>query len=565
METHKVAADTTRSSDEQLLDALAAETWSDLIERDPYYAPEQLQSYPRGDLAEAEAVAKQARARNERLQKIDISGMSRTDRLTAKFLGYWLDDEMKSPERWWTGFGVAPYTLSMLAVLPGMVFSEIDVTKEAEATRYLKLAGELASHVEVHRERLVAQAERGWRIPRPALANVRKTVEGIGSGVASVLRIDEARQADQNFRKAVDDLVQERIVPAFDRLLEALGPDYEAKAPDKLGLVHFPGGADAYRMWIEHHLGYAADPGELHKIGLAEVERLAAAMAKVRAEYFGHNGDEASFHERLRADPKAKASSAEALEATYKRHLDRMAPVFERLFQRGPDAPAKVERLAPALEAGMTFGYYEPPKKPGDAGHYYYSANGIPNRLQINAAALIFHELFPGHHVHVARQSENMALPDIRRKAFAFTGFAEGWAEYSAGLAEAEGLYDDPYDRYGWLVHQRFVAQRIVVDTGLNALGWSREQAIAYMSANTLEAPEQVASEILRYSTDMPGQALSYRVGFLKFRELRQRAEQQLGDSFVVADFHEAILSEGALPLSVLDSSLQEWADEMAS
>jgi uncharacterized protein (DUF885 family) len=239
-----------------------------------------------------------------------------------------------------------------------------------------------------------------------------------------------------------------------------------------------------------------------------------------------------------------------------------MAPVFAQLVRRAPRAVARIERLAPALEAGMTFGFYEPPAIPGGDGIYHYSGNGIPDRLQTNAAPLIYHELVPGHHVAITRQAENDALPELRRRTFAFSAFNEGWAEYSAGLAEEAGLYDDPYDLYGWLAHQRFVAQRLVVDTGLNFHGWSLDQARAYMLANTLESEAQVASETLRYATDMPSQSLSYRMGFLKFRELREGAYHRLGEAFDLADFHEAILQQGCLPIEVLEQSLDEWVGE---
>jgi len=558
------AAGRPRSENEQLLDALVAETWDALAGRDPYYAGDRpVEAYPRGDLAEAEAVALQAQDRLTRLELIDTSGMQRTDRLTAHYLRYWLEDEVKGPQRWWTSFGIAPYTLSMMAILPSMVFGKIDVAQEVEGARYLKLVADLGAHVEAHRERLLAQADRGWRLPKAALANVRTTIEGIGKSVVSAVRLGDERGASQALQQAVELQIEAKLVPAFRSLLETLGADYEAGAPDRAGLVHLPGGKEAYRMWMQFHLGFDADPEDLHRIGLAEVERLATDMARVRAKQFGHNGDEASFHERLLADPKAKAASPEDLEATYLRHLDHMAPVFARLFHQGPNAPVRVQRLAPALEAGMTFGYYDEPKQPGEAGTYFYSVNGIADRIQINAAPLIFHELLPGHHNHIARQRENFRLPELRRNCLAFTGFNEGWAEYAAGLAEAEGLYNDPYDLYGWLAHQRFVAQRIVVDTGLNALGWSFDQACAYMSANTLEGPEQVAGEILRYSTDLPGQALCYRLGFLKFRQMRAEAERRLGDRFVAADFHEAILGEGALPLSVLEVSLNDWIEQV--
>ncbi|WP_337180852.1 DUF885 domain-containing protein [Sphingopyxis granuli] len=550
---------------EEALRGLADEVWRALVDRDPYTAATaglQPKGFPRGDLVEAESVAAAARARLDRLDCIDVAGLGRTERTTAAHLRYWLEDETREPLRWWTGFGVAPYSMSGFSVVLSILFPGIDLERSAEAERYLALADGYAEAVVALRERIEAQAARGWRLPRPAIPGARKTIEGIGTSAAVVIALSEDRAAPEAVRLDIAALVEERLKPAFERLLEAIGPDYEHAAPEAVGICHQPGGADAYRDWIRYHLSYDAEPEEIHRIGLAEVERLSAAMERLRVDAFGHNGDEASFHEQLRQDPRAKAPTPEALAATYDGHLARMAPVFAKLVRHAPKARARVERLAPALEAGMTFGYYDPPSTPGADGVYYYSGNGIPDRLQMNAAPLIYHELVPGHHVAITRQAENHLLPDLRRRTFAFTAFNEGWAEYSAGLAEEAGLYDDPYDLYGWLAHQRFVAQRLVVDTGLNFYGWSLEQARAYMLANTLESEAQVASETLRYATDLPAQSLAYRMGFLKFRELRDRARHQLGDAFDLAEFHECILEQGCLPIKVLERSLDGWADE---
>lgn len=558
----------TVGTERQALDALVSAAWEARVARDPYTAAtsgRKVTRYPRGDLAEAEAAAAEARVRRDSLERIDLSHLGRTDRLTAAYLRHWLDLEIDEPRLWWTGFGITPYSGgAVLSMVPSLVFRHIDLSDPAESDRYIKLAGEFAEAIEAMRERVLAQAERGWRVPRPALPTVRRTIEGVASAVAAALLLADERPASNAARAAVKAIVEGRLKPAFARLLEAIGPGYEAAAPTAAGMMHQPGGAEAYHLWIRYHLGYEAEPAAIHQTGLDEVGRLAAEMKRVRIERFGHNGDESSFHERLRHDPKAKAPSIEALEATYRGHLERMAPVFDRIVRKPPRARAMVRRLAPELEAGMTFGFYEPPKDSGAEGTYFYSGKGIPDRLQMNAAPLIFHELVPGHHVHITRQQENDALPELRRRTFQFNAFNEGWAEYSAGLAEEEGLYDDPYDYYGWLSHQRFVAQRLVVDTGLNALGWTLDQAHAYMSANTLEKPEQVTSEILRYSTDMPAQALCYRMGFLKFRELRAKAKSTLGRKFDLADFHEAILDQGCLPLPVLAQSLDAWAEERA-
>jgi uncharacterized protein (DUF885 family) len=312
---------------------------------------------------------------------------------------------------------------------------------------------------------------------------------------------------------------------------------------------------------VQRNLSWRSSPEEVHAAGVEEVARLADAMAELRSREFGFDGDEAEFHQRLRSDARARALSPDALEATYRRHLARMAERVPALFEHGPRAGYDIARLAPEFEASMAYGFYRPPLGAQTMGIYYYSGAGLDTRLQINAAPVMFHELLPGHHFHIARQAELAHLPAIRRVPFEFQAFNEGWAEYAASLGEDEGLYDDAHDHYGWLAHQRFVAQRLVVDTGLNAFGWSLEQARAFMSANTLETPAFVASETLRYSTDIPGQALAYRWGFRKLRELRARASQRLGARFDVRRWHEAILSEGGLPLAVLDRGLAEWEE----
>jgi uncharacterized protein (DUF885 family) len=198
----------------------------------------------------------------------------------------------------------------------------------------------------------------------------------------------------------------------------------------------------------------------------------------------------------------------------------------------------------------MTYGYYQPPTVVDPVGRYMYNGSDLDKRSMLTAASLIFHELAPGHHFHLARQAENSELPDLRRESAELSGFNEGWAEYAAGLGWELGLYEDPYDGYGRLVHERFTAQRLVVDTGLAALGWTLDQAREYMRANTTESDTQVATETLRYATDLPGQALAYRLGFLEFHALRERAGRDL------ADFHEFILGNGALPFPVIHELL---------
>ncbi len=552
------------------LAAIADEAWASLVAAEPYYAAKaglKVERLPRGDLAEAEAAATLGRRRLAQLSAVPDAGLDRTQRLTKATLIWLAQADMDGPEIHATTFGVAPYQTQMLSMAPGLYFKPFVFTGGTDDERYLGLAGDLAASIEGIRERLDRQAADGWRFPRPALTTARAMLAALATRTAEDLLPSDERMAaaKPGLGDRIAALIETNLRPAFARLAEAMGDDYEAAAPDGVGMGQYPGGEEAYRRAVSRHLSWAAEPAAIHATGVEEVARLAAAMRELRSTAFGFSGEEAEFHARLRDDPRARAASAQALEAIYRGHIARMEDRIPALFERRPKADCDIARLAPALEAGMTYGYYEPPLRPGAKGVYHYSGFGLETRQQLNAAPLMFHELIPGHHFHIARQAELDQLPAIRREIFPFSAFNEGWAEYAAGLGEEEGLFEDPYDLYGWLVHQRFVAQRLVVDTGLNFLGWSLDQGRAFMSANTLEGPDQVASETLRYATDMPGQALAYRWGFLKMRELRQRARDRLGSRFDIRRWHEAILSQGGLPMTALDASLAEWeAEEQA-
>ena len=548
----------------ETLDAIADAAWQELIAAEPYYAVKAglpVERLPRGDLAHVDRLAAAGRRRLEQLRALPDSGLDRTRRLTKATLTWLADADVDGPAIYRSTFGIAPYQLSGLAMAPDLYFKSFVFDGSSRDERYLALVSDLASAVDAQRERLEYQAAAGWRLPQPALPTVRVTVDAIATRVAASLLPDAGRlaQAAPALSDRIAGLIQRELTPALQRLRAAIDGDYEAKAPASVGMGQYPGGQEAYRKALNTQLSWPATAEEIHAKGLEEIARLSEAMAEVRSRAFGFDGEEVAFHERLRRDPRAHAASPEALEAIFRRHLERMLRRIPALFERTPRAEGDVARLAPELEAGMTFGHYRPPMHDGDKGIYYYSGFDLENRLQMNAAPLILHELLPGHHFHIARQAELTELPKIRREIIPFTAFNEGWAEYAAGLGEEQGLYDDPYDMYGWLTHQRFVAQRLVVDTGMNAFGWSLEKARAYMSANTLEGPAQVDSETLRYSTDLPGQALGYRWGFLKMRELRERARDSLGDRFDIRRWHEAILSQGGLPMTVLDSSLAEW------
>jgi uncharacterized protein (DUF885 family) len=323
-----------------------------------------------------------------------------------------------------------------------------------------------------------------------------------------------------------------------------------------VGASRFPEGDDYYRFAVRRSTTLDVEPEEVHRIGHEMVAELERGMESARAET-GFTGSREEFHELLRTDPKFFPATPEEVGERLLQAAGVMDQKIDELFARRPEAPYGAERLDLSLEGSQTYGYYDPPTPQEPRGLYYFNGSKLDQRSWIGLAAISLHELVPGHHFHIARQLENESLPDIRRNSM-HGAYTEGWGSYASFLGEEAGVYQDPYSRYGMYVLEIFLASRLVVDTGMNSLGWSLEQGRAYQREHTLESETQIASESLRYSTDMPGQALAYQMGKRKLLELRRHAEEELGPRFDVRRFHEAILAPGSLPLAVLERHI-EW------
>jgi uncharacterized protein (DUF885 family) len=266
-------------------------------------------------------------------------------------------------------------------------------------------------------------------------------------------------------------------------------------------------------------------------------------MAELRARLGGPPGDEEG-RDWVTAQPHLYAGSADEVAERYRSIMRRASEQVPRFFRVVPKARCDVERLNPSMEAGMTYGHYLPPSPADPVGRYHFNGSGLDERSQLNAVALILHELEPGHHLHIARQAEDETLHPLQREV-RLTAFTEGWAEYASGLGWEMGMYDDDWDAYGRLSHERFTAQRLVVDTAMNLGWWDLARAREFMRANTLEGDSLVATETLRYSTDMPAQALAYRTGFLAFRQARESAA-----AVDLPDLHEVMLGHCTVPLA---------------
>ncbi len=348
-----------------------------------------------------------------------------------------------------------------------------------------------------------------------------------------------------------------QIRPAFTRLRDFLRTDYLPVARESVGLSQMPGGERLYAHPMEDSTTLPLEAAEIHRLGLSEVARIRGEMDAIRREV-GFSGDLAAFFEHIRTDPRFKAESAEQLAEGYRAIGRRVDERIRTLFRTIPETPLEIRPVPAFLERNQAGAYYQQGTPDGSRpGVFYFNTYDLPSRTTPGMETLYLHEAVPGHHFQISLAQENEALPNFMRFG-GNTAFVEGWALYAEKLGPELGLFTDPYARYGHLDDEMLRAMRLVVDTGIHAMGWSRDRAIDYMLANSAMGRTDATSEVERYIA-IPGQALAYKIGQLKILELRARAQAALGDRFDIRDFHEQVIGTGALPLPVLEPKIDEW------
>ncbi|MEM8963724.1 MAG: DUF885 domain-containing protein [Acidobacteriota bacterium] len=551
------------------LDAIADEVWTHLLDTQTLLrVQEGLPVTTLVDLSYERSERDVAWARSvlPRLDAIDDDALDHDRWLTKRVLQWSLGPAAEDLHgSFWHRFQVTPYSWRFSGLQ--MVFSTFAFTSEADLERYLSLLDQVPGLVQQVQSNLATQRERGILLPVPAIDPSLAVLAPYTAGPdASPFTVVLARLAALEtdtaaFHEAVAKRITERIVPAFETLIATFDDDYRRAAPTTVGMSQYPGGAEAYQHLVRFMTTRETTPEELHQTGLRWVETIMGEMAEIRT-LLGSDLDHAAFNDWIRKDPRFIACSADEVGERLMTHIRRIEPLVDDYFDVKPEAPYGVARLPEALEASLTFGYYQQPLPGAPTGRYLFNGSKLDQRTQIGAASLIFHELIPGHHFQIALQQENDNLHPVRRKALWYSSFGEGWAEYAAWLGHEMGLYKEPYDRYGRHAADLFLTTRLVVDTGMNALGWSRERALAFMRERLLESETQLATETLRYSTDMPAQALAYKTGMLVMVNLRRQAEEELGPGFDVRRFHDAMIGPGGLPLTVLEEHIRWWIDE---
>jgi len=370
---------------------------------------------------------------------------------------------------------------------------------------------------------------------------------------------------EQSKSKLISDYeasIEQVIIPAYKAVHDFLVDEYSKNARNSVGLSALPNGKAWYEFMIKTHTTLPLTADEIHQFGLAEVARILSEMKKVKQQV-KFEGDLPAFFDFLRNDPQFYFEKPEQLIQAYENTKSRIDATLPKLFEVFPKADYVVKAVPDFQAASSAGASYQSPAPDGSRpGIFYINTYNLKSQPKFLMETLSIHEAAPGHHFQIAIQQEVKGLPDFRKYG-GYTVFNEGWALYAESLGKELGLFTDPYMWYGRLVDEQLRAMRLVVDTGLHSFGWSRDKAINYMLTNSSMARSDVEAEVERYIV-IPGQALAYKIGQRKIRQLREKGEKILGKDFDVKKFHTQLLIDGSLPMPVLDSKMNLWFKQQA-
>lgn len=501
------------------------------------------------------------------IDNLDASALPPDLRLTLQVAQWHTRRWVHEPDWYWTAFDptgkwfglFAPtaycggYFLNgVLASIRGVAFDEA-----ADLDRCLALVADYSRLVRELKMRTAEQAARGMYMPEVQLQQAIPLLEGLKArsiAQLALLATNAQRVSTPAFARELALRLHHDVAGAFDEFIALLGPPYAARAPQSVGIAQYPDGADMYADLIRLSATVDLSPCDVHNLGLERMARIREDLKRTIAEAH-FTGDAKAYHARASADPRWRADTADGVSAIFERYIKRIEPKVAQYFSTAPKAPCGAAPLPEALASSMTFGYYEAPTPDRPRGTYLFNARNLTQRCLIDIGPLTYHELVPGHHLHMAGELENQSLHPLRVHSF-FNAFNEGWAEYASTLAGEMGMYETPDERFARLAMDAFLSARLVVDTGMNALGWSLSRAREYMSENTFQSQSEIETETIRYSCDIPAQSLAYKIGEPILMRLRDKMRKAMEPAFDIRAFHETVLAPGSLPFTMVEAEV---------
>jgi len=555
-------------SEEETLQALIDSHWQWVVDSSPEYAVFM------GDIdraSEWDDVSLEQQAENDAqlavfeqtLKSIDSNNLSEASALNQRLL---LAQIQRQRERYALGFNLVEITMRGGPQSLFTVTETLPFRTEADYERWLQRLEALPARLEQEQAILQAGVDRG-------IVQARVIMQRIPGQLAKITQVDtlenpfykpfldfpegidpaKAQMLSERGARAIED----HVGPSYRKFEQFFNEVYLPASRVEVGIGALQSGREMYESAARRFTTTSLSPEQIHQIGLDEVARIRGEMEELIQE-LGFDGDLQDFNDYLRTAPEFYYESPEALFEGYLAVSKRLDPELVKLFGRLPRMPYGVRAIPEQIAPDTTTAYYMRPAADGSrAGYYYVNLYRPEVRPKYEMEVLSVHEAVPGHHLQIALAQELEGLPTFR-KLSGPTAFIEGWGLYSERLGYDMGLYRDPYSRYGQLIYDMWRAVRLVVDTGMHYMGWTREQAIEYFKNNAAKTEADIINEIDRY-IGWPGQALAYKIGQLKILELRSRAEQRLGDRFDIRAFHDHLLGAGALPLDVLEERMDRW------
>ena len=506
----------------------------------------------------------------ERLVAIDRGKLSPAEQLNYDIFKNKLEDGLK-----W--FEFQPYLMPVsqmggfhtsFAELP----ENVPLNNVKDYENYIARLNGFAFYVQQHIDLMRMGIQRGYVVPRVVLTGIEQSMQAHivddpnDSKLFKPFR-EFPKIIDQNDRRRLTEAdrkaISQSVVPGYKAFLKFMVDEYIPAARQDIAASSLPNGRAFYEHCVRSETTLDVTPQQVHDIGLAEVNRIKAEMNKLVAER-GFENDINGFEKSLTAGGQSSAATPQQLLKEVSFVAKKTDGELPKLFKTLPRMPFGIKEVPDYLAPKTASAYYMPPAGDGSrAGFFYINTHDLERQRLYTITALTLHETVPGHHLQIALQQEIGDVPNFRRFVD-FTAFVEGWALYAERLGLEMGMYDDPNKNFGRLTLEMWRACRLVVDTGIHYFGWSRERAIDFMAENTLMPRQEIQVEVDRYIV-WPGQALAYKMGELKIRELRDLAEKQLGEKFDIREFHDCILRNGAVPLDILENNAKTWIRQKQS
>lgn len=536
--------------------AMADRVWAD-AEKIQQQGADELPDMSEAALAKAQ---QQRLALLQQLQTVDVATLSAQDQINHTVLVYRLQNDVDEYR-----FGAHYMPLNAESGFHSDVLFMLDsqsVKSESTARSYLKKLRGVSHYIDQQMHWMQRGLNKGYTQPKAVLAGYQDGIQSFITAKATDSAFYQPfaeqpagvdNQTWLKLQQEAAELINTQVTPAYQRYFDFFVNVYLPGARDSIAASDLPDGQAYYQNRLEYYTTLKMTPQQVHEVGLNEVARIRKEMQQV-IDKTGFKGDFAQFIQFLRTDKQFYVDTPEQLlkEAAYlSKKIDAQLP---KLFKTLPRTPYGVEAVPAQIAPKYTTGRYAGGNGNGEPGFYWVNTYALDRRPLYELEALTLHEAVPGHHLQISLANEQSSLPDYRR-SFYTSAFGEGWGLYSEYLGLEVGFYQDPYSNFGRLTYEMWRACRLVVDTGMHTMGWTRQQAIDYLAGNTALSMHNVTTEVDRYIS-WPAQALSYKLGEITIKRLRKQAEQQLGDKFDVRAFHDAVLENGALPLSALEQQV---------